>query len=231
MVTREGFPEEAVIGPTGGSGSSDGVPREDGVTTNPVKSTHDHEKGSRMARKTSVHDEWASRPARDNLSILGWSRARAFVSPEPAGAAGPPAEENQDPEGDPLARMLGNWLWFGEGSAMTATSLHKMMAKGKSEDELRSVGWPASPREMQERMERVAPSLQGKTPFHGPHPPRRDRFVHLEYWKKEGSGEGLWVLIPAREGGPTEEEIEQIVWGEVVYLEGLNRYPNPFRDD
>jgi hypothetical protein len=38
------------------------------------------------------------------------------------------------------------------------------------------------------------------------------------------------VLIPAHEGGPTEEEVEEKVWREVTYLEGIAR-PNPFRKD
>ncbi len=38
------------------------------------------------------------------------------------------------------------------------------------------------------------------------------------------------MFIAAREGGPTEEEVEQIVWREVTYLEGIAR-PNPFRRD
>ena len=126
--------------------------------------------------------------------------------------------------------MLGGWLWWGEGSAMTVRRLFKLRAKGKSEEELQSVGWPADPQEMQERLERVVPFLQGSNPFREDLPPRRDRFMHFEYWEKGGMSERLWVLIPAREGGPTEEEVEEMVWREVTYLEGIAP-PNPFRKD
>jgi hypothetical protein len=83
---------------------------------------------------------------------------------------------------------------------------------------------------MQERLERVVPFLQGRNPFREDLPPRRDSFMHFEYWERESAAEGLWVFIAAREGGPTEGEVEEIVWGEVKYLEGIAP-PNPFRKD
>ena len=102
--------------------------------------------------------------------------------------------------------------------------------KGKSEEELRSMGWPVTSQEMHERLEELAPVLQDTNPDCKHHPVRRDRFIHAEYWEKESAAEGLWVFIAAREGGPTEEEVEEIVWREVIYLEGLAP-PNPFRRD
>ena len=92
------------------------------------------------------------------------------------------------------------------------------------------MGWPANSQQMHERLEELAPVLQGKNPDCKLYPVRRDRFIHVEYWEKESAAEGLWVFIAAREGGPTEEEVEQIVWREVTYLEGMAP-PNPFRKD
>jgi hypothetical protein len=226
---RENSQEEALTGVIGGFESRDRVPREDTEPENHIRETHDHEGGSRAVSKASTHAEWKARSAKENLGILGWARTRTFVPSEVAESK-ESARDYPVPEEDPVAHMLGGWLWRGEGSAMTVRRLFKLGAEGKSKEELRSVGWPADPQEMQEHLERVVPFLQGKNPFREDLPPRRDRFMHFEYWEKKSTDEGMWVLIPAREGGPTEEEVEQKVWREVTYLEGIAR-PNPFRKD
>jgi hypothetical protein len=213
----------------GGFESRDRVSREDTEPENHIRDTDDHKGESRMVSKASTHAEWKARSAKENLDILGWARARTFVPSEVAEST----ESVRDYpvlEEDPVAHMLGGWLWRGEGSAITGRRLFKLGAEGKSKEELRSVGWPADPQEMQERLERVVPFLQGRNPFREDLPPRRDRFMHFEYWEKKSTAEGVWVLIPAREGGPTQEEVEEKVWREVTYLEGIAR-PNPFRKD
>jgi hypothetical protein len=180
-------------------------------------------------RDASTHDEWKDRSARENLNILGWARARTFAPRGAAESTESSAEGHPVPEDDPVARVLANWLWWsGAGnSAMTTKNLFKLRAKDKSEEELRSIGWPTDLKEMQERLERVVPFLQGKNPVFEGYPPKRDRFMHFEYWEKGSTGEGLWVLISACKGGPTEEEVEEVVWGEVMYIEGIAP-PNPF---
>jgi hypothetical protein len=226
---RENGQEEALTGVIGGFESRDGVSREDTEPENHIRDTDDHVGGSRTMRDTSTHAEWNARSARENLDILGWSRTRTFVPRGPAESS-ESAESRPVPDDDPVARMLTSWLWYGEGSAMTVRRLFKLRAEGKSKEELRSMGWPADPQEMQERLERVIPFLQGRNPIREDLPPRRDRFMHFEYWEKKSTGEGMWVLIPAREGGPTEEGVEEKAWREVTYLEGIAR-PNPFRRD
>jgi hypothetical protein len=213
----------------GGFESRDRVSRENTEPENHIKDTDDHKGGSRTVSKASTHAEWKARSAKENLDILGWARTRTFVPSEVAEST-ESARDYPVPEEAPVAHMLGGWLWRGEGSAMTVRRLFKLGAEGKSKEELRSVGWPADPQEMQERLERVVPFLQGRNPFREDLPPRRDRFMHFEYWEKKSTDEGMWVLIPAGEGGPTEEEVEEKVWREVTYLEGIAR-PNPFRRD
>lgn len=226
---RENSQEEALTGVIGGFENREGVSREEAEPENHIRDT-DHKGESSTASKASTHDEWKARSAKENLDMLGWSRVRTFTprrhleSTESAPEGHPVFFE------DPVARVLASWLWRGEGSAMTVRRLFKLRAEGKSKEELRSVGWPADPQEMQEHLERVVPFLQGKNPFREDLPPRRDRFMHFEYWEKKSTDEGMWVLIPAREGGPTEEEVEEKVWREVTYLEGIAR-PNPFRKD
>ena len=140
------------------------------------------------------------------------------------------AESRPVPEDDLVARMLGSRLWISEGWAETATRMLRLKPKGKSEEELRAMGWPVTSQQMHERLEELAPVLQGKNPDCRHHPVRRERFIHAEYWVRESAAEGLWVFIAAREGGPTEEEVEEMVWREVTYLEGIAP-PNPFRKD
>jgi hypothetical protein len=226
---REHGQEEALTGVIGGIESRDRVSREDTEPENHIRDTDDHEGESRAVSKASTHAEWKARSAKENLDILGWARTRTFVPSEVAEST-ESARDYPVPEEDPVAHMLRGWLWRGEGSAMTVRRLFKLGAEGNSKEELRSVGWPADPQEMQEHLERIVPFLQGKNPFREGLPPRRDRFMHFEYWEKKSTGEGMWVLIPAREGGPTEEGVEEKAWREVTYLEGIAR-PNPFRRD
>ena len=93
--------------------------------------------------KPSTHDEWKARSAKENLDILGWSRARTFVPQGPIPSA-KSAVDHSGIEDEPVARMLADWLWWSSagGSALPTRSLFKLSAKGKSEVELRSTGWP-----------------------------------------------------------------------------------------
>jgi hypothetical protein len=223
---RKNGQEEPLTGVTGGFESRDEVSREDTEPENLIRDTDDQEGGFRTMNKSSTYDEWKARSARENLDILGWSRARTFGPAESTESA----ESRPAPEDDSVARMLGSRLWIDDGWAETATRMLRYKSKGKSEEELRSMGWPANSQEMHERLEELAPVLQGTNPDCKDYSVRRDRFIHAEYWEKESAAEGLWVFIAAREGGPTEEEVEEKVWGEVIYLEGIAR-PNPFRRD
>jgi hypothetical protein len=223
---RENSQEVALTGVIGGIESREGVFGEDAEPESHVRETDDHEGGSRAVSKASIHAEWKARSARENLDILGWSRTRTFGPAESTESA----QSRPALEDDSVAKMLGSRLWIDDGWAETATRMLRYKSKGKSEEELRSMGWPANSQEMHERLEELAPVLQGTNPDCKDYPVRRDRFIHAEYWEKESAAEGLWVFIAAREGGPTEEEVEQIVWREVTYLEGIAR-PNPFRRD
>jgi hypothetical protein len=226
---RENSQDVALTGVIGGFESSNEVSREETAPEAHIRDTDDHEGESRAVSKASTHAEWKARPARENLDILGWARARTFVPRGPADSI-ESAESRPVPEDDPVARMLGSRLWISDGWAETAKRMLRYKPKDKSEEELRSMGWPVNSRQMHERLVGLAPVLQGTNPDCKDYSVRRDRFIHAEYWEKESAAEGLWVFIAAREGGPTEEEVEQIVWREVTYLEGIAR-PNPFRRD
>jgi hypothetical protein len=223
---RENSQEEALTGVIGGFESSDEVSGEDTEPENHIRDT-DHKGESSTTSKVSTLAEWKARSARENLEILGWARVRTFTPRRHVESTKLAAEEHPVPDNDPVARMLAGWLWRGDGSTMTTRKLFKLRAKNKSKEELRSMDWPTDPQKMQERLELVVPFLQGEHPLREGYSPRRDRFMHFEYWAKGSTGEGLWVLIAAREGGPTEEEVEEKVWEYVRHIEGIGR-PNPF---
>jgi hypothetical protein len=225
---RENGQEEAPTGVTGGFESRDGGSREDNEPENHIRDT-DHKGESSTTSKAPTHAEWKAQSAKENLDLLGWARARTFGSRGPADPVDS-AESRQVPEDDPVASMLGRRLWISDGWAETATRMLRYKPKDKSEEELRSMGWPVDSQQMHERLEELAPVLQRENPDRKNHPVRRDRFIHAEYWEKESAAEGLWVFVAAREGGPSEEEVEEMVWGEVKYLEGIAP-PNPFRKE
>ena len=107
---RENGQEEALAGVTGGFENRDGVSREDTKPENHIRDTDDHEGGSSTTSKASTHAEWKARPARENLDILGWARARTFGPRELADLNAPSAEDVLDLEEDPVARWISDLL-------------------------------------------------------------------------------------------------------------------------
>ena len=120
--------------------------------------------------KASTHDEWRARSARENLDIPGWARARTFGPRELADLNAPSAEDVLDLEEDPEARWISDVLWGSPGWAETAERFFGLRGKRRSEEELRSMGWPASSQEMQEHLERLAPSWRVRSRASDPTP-------------------------------------------------------------
>ena len=161
---RENSQEEALIGVAGGFESRDRVSREDTEPENHIRDTDDHKGGFRTVSKASTHDEWKARSAKENLDILGWACACTFGPRELADLNAPSAEDVLDLEEDPVARWISDVLWGSPGWAETAERFFGLRGKRRSEEELHSMGWPTSPQEMQEHLERLAPVLEGKIP-------------------------------------------------------------------
>ena len=91
---RENSPEEALTGVIGGFETRDRVYREDTEPENHIRDTDDQEGGFRTMNKPSTYYEWKARSARENLDILGWSRARTFG----------PGESTESAESRPATR-------------------------------------------------------------------------------------------------------------------------------
>ena len=54
----------------------------------------------------------------------------------------------------------------------------------------------------------------------------RENEIVAECWEKkgtarEGAGGGFWVFVPAGDGRPTDEDMEECAWLRVAYLERM----------
>jgi len=116
-------------------------------------------------------------------------------------------------------------------------------ARDKTEEELRSMGWPGSPEEMRARLKRVIPLLRER-PYPFSDPKIADFYeweseaqpgdpevlctkgrLHVELWRNEETSEELYALIALRPGClPPRKEIEYAVSADLSFR-------NPIPDD
>ena len=173
----------------------------------------------------------------EKLTERGWFRSRDLVT-----RAEKPTIDSAAVDEDPVARWIRSQLYLyysdpcgGQPWAGTAQELCEVGGEG----EPLPAGWPSSPREMHERLVRIAPALQKKDLFKDPHVEdyydwhlkpgqqpdvRREGYLHVEHWRKEGAveEEGVWVFLPLKPRWQVpEEDIEMFVWFKVEELEGL----------
>ncbi len=173
------------------------------------------------------------------LAKLGWRRDdRAPGDPPEA-----PSGDRIDPDEDPVARVLRHEVpiyhgprshsWFVPLTAPQIFTAAEAFAWGAPDgaEGSSTAGWPATPEEMAERLERLIPRLREKPyPFYDPSvalwyfeerrtepedPEKlcRMALLHAEVWRNEATSEELWVLVALQPGGsPPREEIERFVW-------------------
>jgi hypothetical protein len=171
------------------------------------------------------------------LAKLGWFRA------ETISAAEDPSEDyllNEDPVARKLRHEVGiyhrdisEFEYYPDATPLvvTAEDVLEWEGKNKTEEELRSVGWPATPAEMSAHLRKLIPLLQaeprrfwdpGFSEWYGGlsmnHPSDLEKVckearLHAELWRREGSSEELWVLVAFEKGRRVPDEaIERAVW-------------------
>jgi hypothetical protein len=173
----------------------------------------------------------------EKLTERGWFRSRDLVT-----RAEKPTMDSAAVDEDPVACWIRSQLYLyysdpigGMPWVGTAQELCEVGGEGEPPPEC----WPSSPREMHERLARIAPALQTKNLFKDPHvveyydahlkagqqpDVRREGYLHIEHWRKEGGGEeaGIWVFLPLKPRWRVpEDDIELFVWSKVEELEGL----------
>jgi hypothetical protein len=189
----------------------------------------------------------------EELTELGWFRSGTdFIAEES------PEEDVLD--GDPVVYRLRHAIPVYGGMspencvdafddtplAVTAEDVFNWEAQNKTEEELRSAGWPTTPEEMDVHLKRIIPLLQRVA--HRFYDPGRDEwycnapdvrcpddpeklcneaYLHAELWVNEEISEEVWALTALRQNWqPPDKAIEGIVWlrvtrddDEVVELE------------
>jgi hypothetical protein len=181
-----------------------------------------------------AEEEESSTPL-EKLTEHGWFRSKDLVN-----GAEKPAMDSAAVDEDPVAKLIRSVVCFDGGSfpeAYPKAGTAEELLKAGGEEGWRPLGWPSSPREMHERVVRMAPALQTKqllrdlqledayahtlelpTSFST----RSEGYLHVEHWSKEGEAveEGIWVFMALEPGCRVPEEvIEKEVWSEVKALE------------
>ena len=121
---------------------------------------------------------------------------------------------------DPVALLIWLYLETTRRVASTPTELFKGEFHGVDRVEEIPGGWPSTPQEMREHLERVAPALQGeRLPDSGS--TRENRRIRVQYWEKDGAEEGLWVFVSSGGDGPNDYDMEYMVWDRVRRIERI----------
>ncbi len=165
---------------------------------------------------------WRSKPPGEILAELGWARTAGMTGDAHGKGRAPATNAGSDP----VALDI-RWSVFSEeGYAATARALSGKPERFKEWDFPRFSGWwPDGPREMQDHLERLAPALL-------------EAGVLAERWEKKGARagktgvvEGFWIFLPAGQGRPSAERVEERVWPRVAYLEGMASPFDNFLDE
>jgi hypothetical protein len=229
-----------------GSEGPDADAREKAMETGPIEENEDEEGESREedAEDDSASDELEDPEEEDvdhlgELTELGWYRAQiSFIAED--------SLEDYPLDEDPVVHRLRHAVPIYAGYCLdprndefddtprtvTAEDVLNLEAENKSEEELRSMGWPATPEEMATHLKRIIPLLQGGAlPFYDPgldawycldpdapqfsgDPEKlcKPAYCHCELWVNEETSEEIWALTALREGWrPPDKAIEEAV--------------------
>ncbi len=172
-------------------------------------------------------EEQKAKPARIKLAELGWVRRSDVTDGDvvvPTGAT------VGDVDREPVARYSAS-SEIGSVEVLTATEIFQGAGRVLSKGGHIPPDWPADPREVHERLSRLAPILRTTKRNHPyfegysypcEEPPEvREGYTHVEYWESEaGDKEGIWVFAVHEPSEPIDrEDVEDYVWIRVKDLE------------
>jgi hypothetical protein len=133
---------------------------------------------------------WLTRFPRPALDKLSWVCKKDFATENADATSESRRDEGSDVDRDPVALLIRTFLYRYRAAASTPSELFKREFHGGRSVEEIPEGWPSTPQEMREHLERIAPALQGKRPTH-PGSTHENRQIRVQYWEKDGAEEGL----------------------------------------
>jgi transcriptional regulator with XRE-family HTH domain len=168
---------------------------------------------------------WLTRFPRLALDKLGWVCKKDFATENADATSESRRDEGCDVDRDPVALLIRTFLSRYLEAAITPMELFKREWYGlRRVEEIPGVeipgGWPTTPQEMREHLERIAPALQGERPTY-PGSMHENRQIRVQYWEKDGVEEGLWVFVCFGGDGPDDKLMEKTVWKKVSRIERL----------
>ena len=174
-------------------------------------------------------EEQKGKPARIKLAELGWARRLGVTGDDATAPTEATAWDGADVDRDPVARYTATFE-IGSVEAMTATEIFRYGGRILSKGKHIPPDWPPDPRDVHERLRRLAPLLpitkrnhpyfEGYSyPCDDP-PDVREGYTHVEYWEGEDEKEGIWVFAVHEPGEPADRnEVESYVWAGAKRLE------------
>jgi hypothetical protein len=163
---------------------------------------------------------WLTRFPRPALDKLGWVCKKDFATENADATSESRRDEGSDVDRDPVALLIRTFLYRYRAAASTPSELFKREFHGGRSVEEIPEGWPSTPQEMREHLERIAPALQGKRPTH-PGSTHENRQIRVQYWEKDGAEEGLWIFVCFGGDCPDDKLMEETVWYRVNRIERL----------
>jgi hypothetical protein len=173
-------------------------------------------------RQSSLEEKlWPTRKSpRAALDELGWVCKKDFATENADATSESRRDKGLDVDRDPVALLIWLYLETDWRLASTPAELFKGEFHGVDRVEELPGGWPSTPQEMREHLERVAPALQGdriarSVTVH------EDRRIRVQYWEKDGAEEGLWVFVSSGGDGPNDYDMAYTVWNRVRRIERI----------
>jgi hypothetical protein len=141
-----------------------------------------------------------------------------FATKRPDASSESGLDDGPDVDRDPVALLIRTYLDTYRAAASTPAEVFEREFHGVRRVEEIPEGWPTTPEEMREHLERIAPALQGERPG-SPPSLMENRRIRGQYWEKDGAvNTGLWVFVCFGGDGPDDKYTGKTVWYRVKRL-------------